>query len=108
MSGTSTIQPLLENVLGTDVSVRVTAYDGTDIGPRDAPATIVVRSPGAIRRIVTGLGRELGFARAYVAGELEIEGDIYAVLSMKDGFGVRPSVALLSDAGAARGVSDQK
>jgi cyclopropane-fatty-acyl-phospholipid synthase len=42
---------------------------------------VVLRSPDALRRIVTAPG-ELGFARAYVAGDLDIEGDLYETLRL--------------------------
>ena len=42
---------------------------------------IVLRSPDALRRIATAPG-ELGFARAYVAGDLDIEGDLYEALAL--------------------------
>jgi cyclopropane-fatty-acyl-phospholipid synthase len=42
---------------------------------------VVLRSPDALRRIVTAPG-ELGFARAYVAGDLDIEGDLYETLAL--------------------------
>jgi cyclopropane-fatty-acyl-phospholipid synthase len=42
---------------------------------------IVVRSPDALRRIATAPG-ELGFARAFVAGDLDIEGDVYEALAL--------------------------
>ena len=42
---------------------------------------VVLRSPEALRRIVTAPG-ELGFARAYVAGDLDIEGDVYEALKL--------------------------
>jgi cyclopropane-fatty-acyl-phospholipid synthase len=42
---------------------------------------IVLRSPDALRRITTAPG-ELGFARAYVAGDLDIEGDVYEALEL--------------------------
>lgn len=98
------VQGLLESILGDDLPVRVVAYDGSTIGPADAPATIEIRSPAAIRRMVTGLGRELAFARAYVAGEIEITGDIYAVVGARDRIGrVRPTTELLRQAMAALG-----
>jgi cyclopropane-fatty-acyl-phospholipid synthase len=56
--------------------VRLRAWDGTVAGPDDAPL-IVVRSPQAVRRLVWAPG-ELGLARAYVAGDLDVEGDLYA------------------------------
>ena len=42
---------------------------------------VVLHSPEALRRIVTAPG-ELGFARAYVAGDLDIEGDLYETLGL--------------------------
>jgi cyclopropane-fatty-acyl-phospholipid synthase len=67
-------------ILGTDLPVRVECYDGSAIGRDDAPATVVVASPRVFRRVATAPG-ELGFARAYVAGELDVRGDIFAALS---------------------------
>jgi cyclopropane-fatty-acyl-phospholipid synthase len=40
-----------------------------------------VRSPEVLRRIATAPG-ELGFARAYAAGELDIEGDVYEAFAL--------------------------
>jgi cyclopropane-fatty-acyl-phospholipid synthase len=74
---------LVVQLLGDDLPVRLEAWDGTRLGPEDAPATIVLRSSDALRRIVTAPG-ELGFARAFVSGDLDIEGDIFAVLTMRD------------------------
>jgi cyclopropane-fatty-acyl-phospholipid synthase len=42
---------------------------------------IVLRSSDALRRIALAPG-ELGFARAYVVGDLDIEGDVYAALAL--------------------------
>jgi cyclopropane-fatty-acyl-phospholipid synthase len=61
--------------------VAVRAYDGSVLGPEDARTALVVRSPDALRRIVTA-PNELGFGRAYVAGDLEVEGDIFDVISV--------------------------
>jgi cyclopropane-fatty-acyl-phospholipid synthase len=72
----------VSRLLGPDLPVRFEAYDGSAVGPGDAPAKIVVRSPNAVRRIVTRPG-ELGFGRAYVAGEIDVEGDIYAALQLR-------------------------
>jgi cyclopropane-fatty-acyl-phospholipid synthase len=74
---------LLEEILGTDLPIRLEAWDGTVMGPADAPATITVRSIDALRRIVTAPG-ELGFARAYVAGDIDVEGDMFAALSLQE------------------------
>jgi cyclopropane-fatty-acyl-phospholipid synthase len=70
----------LAAVLGPNLPIAVETYDGGRIGPDEAPATMTIRSPDAIRRIVTAPG-ELGLGRAYVAGEIDVQGDIYAALS---------------------------
>ena len=80
---TASLGSLLSDVLGHNLPVRITAYDGTDLGPPDAEATIVLRSPDALRRVVTAPG-ELGLARAYVAGDLDVEGDIHAALQLHE------------------------
>ena len=36
---------VIEDLLGNDLPVAVEAYDGTRLGPPDAAATLVVRSP---------------------------------------------------------------
>ena len=70
-------------LLGDGLPVAVTTYDGGYMGPADPPATVEVRGPDALRRLLTAPG-ELGFARAYVAGDLRLSGDIYAVLALRD------------------------
>src|SRR5260370_30605003 len=74
------VADLLSDVLGDNVPVAFRAYDGSTFGPSGARTTIVVRSPDALRRIVTAPD-ELGFGRAYVAGELEVDGDMFDVLA---------------------------
>jgi cyclopropane-fatty-acyl-phospholipid synthase len=82
-SSAQTLGDLVEDLLGPDLPIALRAYDGSRLGPENAPATLVVRSPDALRRIVTAPG-ELGFARAYAAGDLDVEGDIFAALSIRD------------------------
>jgi len=59
---------------GVALPVRVRAWDGSEAGPAAAP-TVVLRSPLALRRILWRPG-ELGLARAYVSGDLDVEGDL--------------------------------
>ncbi|OOO02239.1 MAG: putative fatty acid methyltransferase [Chromatiales bacterium USCg_Taylor] len=75
------IQQFIEDLLGPDLPIGVRAYDGTVMGPADPPATLVIRSKDALRWIATSPG-EIGFARAYVAGDFEIEGDIHAFVEL--------------------------
>jgi hypothetical protein len=59
---------------GFDLPVRVRAWDGSEAGPA-GPPTAVLRSPRALRRALWAPG-ELGLARAYVSGDLDVEGDL--------------------------------
>jgi len=56
----------------------VTCWDGSEFGPPDAPAQVVFVKPRAIRWLLWAPS-ELGFARAYVAGDIRVEGDMLLV-----------------------------
>jgi cyclopropane-fatty-acyl-phospholipid synthase len=61
--------------------VRFRAYDGSEAGPADARVTIEVKSSKALAHLVSAPG-ELGLARAYVSGEMDVSGaDHYALLT---------------------------
>ena len=77
------LKSLLEQLLGVPLPVRIRAWDGSQAGPPGAP-TLVVRNRRAVRRLLFKPG-ELGLARAWVAGDLEIEGDLYAALDLLAG-----------------------
>ncbi|MBQ1162412.1 class I SAM-dependent methyltransferase [Streptomyces sp. A73] len=77
------IVALAEQLLGTPVPVRVRAWDHSEAGPPSAPV-LVVRSRRALRRVLWRPG-ELGLARAWVAGELDVEGDLYRALDLMAG-----------------------
>ncbi len=68
------------SLLGGDLPVAIRGYEGSYAGPADAPATVEIRSSEAIRRMILAPG-ELGLARAFVAGEIDLDGDIYLVLT---------------------------
>lgn len=98
------LRPLLRQILGERAPVRVGLWDGSSFGSDTAAARLEVRSPTALRRLVRAPG-ELGLGRAYVAGELDIVGDVYAALGLRDSrpdlhFGWRDRLAVV--AGAAR------
>ena len=82
------VRPVVDALLGPEPPIRIRTWDGSTIGPDTAAATIVVRSPRAIRRLVYA-PNELGLGRAYVAGDLDIEGDVYAALTLRDVMGAR-------------------
>lgn len=76
-----------------ELPVRVRAWDGSEAGPVDAPL-LVVGSRSAMRRILWS-PNELGLARAYVAGDIDVAGDLFAVLAALG------SVGLLAGTGSA-------
>jgi cyclopropane-fatty-acyl-phospholipid synthase len=77
------LAPLVDEVLGGDVPLAVEAYDGSRAGPGDASTKLIIRRPDALRRIITAPG-ELGLARAYVAGDIDLEGSIWDLLALRD------------------------
>ncbi|MGV9502329.1 class I SAM-dependent methyltransferase [Streptomyces sp. NPDC003642] len=77
------LQGLFAQVLDAPLPVRIRAWDGSQAGPPGAP-TLVVRNRRALRRLLWKPG-ELGLARAWVAGDLDIEGDLYTTLDLLSG-----------------------
>jgi cyclopropane-fatty-acyl-phospholipid synthase len=74
---------LAEELLGEPLPVRIRAWDGSESGPPGAPV-LVIRNRRALRRLLWKPG-ELGLARAWVAGELDIDGDVYETLDLMAG-----------------------
>jgi cyclopropane-fatty-acyl-phospholipid synthase len=70
---------VISDVLGADVPIRVEAYDGSKAGPDRSDVALRVLSPRALARLAGAPGT-LGLARAYIAGEIEVDGDVYEVL----------------------------
>jgi cyclopropane-fatty-acyl-phospholipid synthase len=70
----------LGTVLGS-APIQVEAYDGSRHGPADSAVKVVLRSPKALSYLLTAPG-QLGMARAYVAGEMDVEGDMYDALTL--------------------------
>jgi cyclopropane-fatty-acyl-phospholipid synthase len=68
------IASLLTEHADLDLPVRLRAWDGSEAGPAGTPV-VVIRSPQALRRILWRPG-ELGLARAYISGDLDVAGDL--------------------------------
>jgi cyclopropane-fatty-acyl-phospholipid synthase len=87
------VADLAQALLGVPLPLGMRCWDGSEVaGPPGSP-TLVVRSPKALRRIVYAAD-ELGLARAYVSGDLDIEGDLYATLQFPDALPARPEMKL--------------
>ncbi len=70
---TTTIAGALEQLFPAGVPFRFTAYDGSSSGPEDDSVHLHLKSQRGLRYIMTAPG-DLGMARAYVAGDLVMEG----------------------------------
>ncbi len=77
---------VVTTMLGGRLAFRVEAYDGSFAEPTIASGangvTLRINSPDALTRVITHPG-ELGLARAYVAGDIDVEGDLDALFSLK-------------------------
>jgi len=108
--GSKEMRRLLLHLLGeVPTGIRIDVYDGTSLGPIDAPMKVRVTSPDFFHRVITGLGKELAFGRAYVAGDIEIEGNLQGILDMRGRLDeIGPSRQFLRDLAHVLGVNSVK
>ncbi len=80
-----TIADAVDTLMKNGMPVRFRAYDGSESGPADSEIGLHLRTPRGLSYLMTAPG-DLGMARAYVSGDLEIEGlhpgDPYRALLM--------------------------
>jgi Cyclopropane fatty acid synthase and related methyltransferases len=67
-------------IMTPDRRVSFRAYDGSTAGQQDNDVILEIRSPRAVA-FLAGAPSQLGLARAYVSGDLEIIGDAYTALT---------------------------
>ncbi|GAC52156.1 class I SAM-dependent methyltransferase [Gordonia amicalis] len=67
------LSEIFETLLGGNLSIRISAYDGSSAGPADAQYGLNLKTPRGTTYLVTATG-DLGLARAYIAGDLELVG----------------------------------
>src|SRR6476619_4801738 len=67
------IAEAVNSMLKEPLPLRFTAYDGSSTGPEDSPYGIHLATERGLNYILTAPG-DLGFGRAYVAGDLEVLG----------------------------------
>jgi cyclopropane-fatty-acyl-phospholipid synthase len=75
-----TVADLVSMALGRP-PIRVEAYDGSVAGPADADIRVNLNSPRALSYLISAPS-SLGMARAFISGELEIEGGLYDALGL--------------------------
>lgn len=79
------VSVVLERLLGEPAPVRIRTWDGAETGPATGP-TLIVRSRKAIRRLLWQPD-EVGLARAWVAGEIDVDGDLEEALRKLESLG---------------------
>jgi cyclopropane-fatty-acyl-phospholipid synthase len=70
---------IFDLLIAPSAPVGFRAYDGSARERHDGIGTVEIRTPRALRYLATAPG-ELGLARAYVMGDIEIHGDLHGVL----------------------------
>ncbi|GAA0376874.1 cyclopropane-fatty-acyl-phospholipid synthase [Acrocarpospora corrugata] len=70
---------IFERVVGSGAGIEFVAYDGSKAGPSGADIRLEVKSPMAVAYLAQAPG-ELGMARAYISGHLDVHGDMYELL----------------------------
>jgi len=68
-----TISDLLATLSDGPPPLRFEAYDGSSLGPSESPITLRLRNERGLRYLATAPG-DLGMVRAYVQGDLVLEG----------------------------------
>jgi cyclopropane-fatty-acyl-phospholipid synthase len=96
--------PVLQAVLGGAPPVRFEFWDGSFAGPEEGSNVVKVQSPHALRRMMWSPG-ELGLGRAYVAGDLDVQGDVFTVLRTLQGAASNDAQLGLGVAVSALGVA---
>jgi len=77
------IASLLANLVGAELPIRLRCWDGSEFGPPDAAAVVMLHRRRALRTLLWQPD-ELGLARAYISGDLDIDGDMYAALGVPE------------------------
>jgi cyclopropane-fatty-acyl-phospholipid synthase len=85
------MRPVIEGSFGRKIPIRFEFWDGSKLNPPDQTvATLRFLSPNAIRRLLW-MPNELGLGRAYVSGEIDLDGDLFdVVVAFRD---AKPEVA---------------
>lgn len=74
------MKPLVEGLLGAAIPLRLEFWDGSTLNPAETVATLRFKSPDAIRRLMW-MPNELGLGRAYVSGDVEVDGNLFDVIT---------------------------
>ncbi len=79
----SVINGLITDIFKRELPLSLELWDGSSLVSPNSICTIKVNSPDAFKRLLFSPG-ELGLARAYVSGDLEIKGSIFDLLELRN------------------------
>jgi cyclopropane-fatty-acyl-phospholipid synthase len=77
------LAPLIHQLVNDEISVKIACWDGSRAGPPAAPWQLNISKRG-LRRLLWA-PNEVGLARAYVTGDIDMEGDVLACLEALEG-----------------------
>jgi cyclopropane-fatty-acyl-phospholipid synthase len=80
MSDSMQIADLVAAYVGGNPDVRFEAYDGSIAGRLDGSVTVRLTDERVLQYLTTAPG-DLGLARAFVSGALQVDGEVYAALN---------------------------
>ena len=83
MTVAEVLEPLVRTTIGTALPIRIDCWDGSSLGPPDAALHVRFTSRRGLRRLLWA-PNELGFARAYVSGDVQIQGDLFDAMQRLD------------------------
>jgi cyclopropane-fatty-acyl-phospholipid synthase len=97
---------VFERIAGPDAPVEFRAFDGSRAGAEGSEVRITVKSPTAVKYLAQAPGA-MGLARAYVSGNLDVDGDMYTALSrmasaQRMDLSIAERLALLNQLGGPR------
>jgi cyclopropane-fatty-acyl-phospholipid synthase len=73
-----TMEPLIRDMVHHDIPLKIKCWDGSRAGPSSAPWQVTISKRGLLRLLWAP--SEVGLARAYVAGDIDVEGDLLGCL----------------------------
>lgn len=73
-----TLAPRIHQVVRDDIPLKIRFWDGSRAGPPTAPWQLTIGKRGLLRLLWAP--NEVGLARAYVSGDIDIDGDLLACL----------------------------
>ncbi len=80
-SAAEILEPLVTAIFRGPSPVRIQMWDDSGLGP-DTGTSIRLHSPQALRHLMWAPG-ELGLARAYVAGDMQLDGDVFDLFDLR-------------------------